>query len=69
MQTAINAFAALANAAAALLWLRSARVEIRDNVDKFIADLQQGARWSARAALAACAGAAASAVAFGMALV
>jgi hypothetical protein len=44
--------AAVAAALAAVLGLRAATVPVRDNIDKFIGDLQRQGRWAAWAAVA-----------------
>jgi hypothetical protein len=49
----LSTAAIVASGAAALLGVRAATVEVRDNIDVFIADLQRQGRWASYAAVAA----------------
>jgi len=50
--TALLVLATACSVVAALLWIRQSRVVIRDNIDRFIEDLQTASRWNSRAAIA-----------------
>ena len=51
MRTSLTLLAAVLSAGAALFWWLSARVEIRDDVDRFIDDLHKMARHNNTAAI------------------
>jgi hypothetical protein len=51
--TLLSTAAIFASGAAAILGLRAATMEVRDNIDVFISDLQKQGRWASYAAVAA----------------
>lgn len=50
--TVLQALSAIIAGCAAYFWWRSAHVEIRDNIDKFMEDLREMSKWNLRASLA-----------------
>lgn len=51
--TYLTAASIAASGMAAILGVRAATVEVRDNMDAFISDLQRQGRWASYAAVAA----------------
>ena len=49
----ISTASIMLSCAAALLGIRAATVQVRDNMDAFISDLQRQGRWASYAAIAA----------------